>query len=57
MGLDNIYSYNGYCRTGDVISFKVYDVFNSQLIDMHIEGNSSLSEFSISVIILSTTIH
>ena len=50
MGIDNIYSYNGYCTTGDVISFKVYDVFNSQLIDMHIEGNSSLSELGISVI-------
>ena len=57
MGIDNIYSYNGYCRTGDVISFKIYDVLNSQLIDMHVEGNSSLSELGISVINLSTTIH
>ena len=57
MGIDDIYSHNGYCRIGDEISFKIYDVSNSQLIDMWIEGNSTWSELGISVINLSETIH
>ena len=57
MGIDDIYSHNGYCRIGDEVSFKIYDVSNSQLIDMWIEGNSTWSELGISVINLSETIH
>jgi len=57
MGIDDIYSHNGYCRIGDEVSFKIYDVSNSQLIDMWIEGNSTWSELGISVINLSEKNH
>jgi hypothetical protein len=57
MGIDDIYSHNGYCRIGDEISFKIYDASNSQLIDMWIEGNSTWSELGISVINLSGNNH
>ena len=56
MGIDDIYSHNGYCRIGDDISFKIYDASNSQLIDMWIEGNSTWSELGITVINLSEKI-
>ena len=57
MGIDDIYSHNGYCRIGDEVSFKIYDASNSQLIDMWIEGNSTWSELGISIINLSESIN